>query len=172
MQTCEANRLAVGDAAKAVRDALCSLGYARSLRWVYRQCEPSTDVKRLDFYGAFWRWFLAIWHANRQGAEFLFEDFRSRVLALREQDELRESDWYKEVARCESEHSEAIQAAILNRDDAALRKELPEAIAAYRKLLAIVEARGARGFDCESGPRITQTSSCEPARSTCAARSV
>jgi hypothetical protein len=165
MRTCDANRLAVGDAAKAVCEALRSLGYARSVRWVYRQCEPPADVKRLDFYGAFLRWFTAIWHANRPGAEFLFEDFRSRVLALRERDELATADWYTEVARCESEHSEALQAAILNRDDTAIRKELAEDIAAKRKLLAMVEARGAGPFDQASGQSYTQHSSCDSARS-------
>jgi len=163
MHTFEANRVAVGDEAKAVREALRSLGYARSIRWVYRQTEAPRDVTRLDFYGAFWRWYQALFLANRAGADFLIEDLCSRDRAMRERDSLAAADWYEEIALCEGEHSEALQAAILNRDSSAIKKELAEAIAAYRKLLAMVEARGEPndGFDGGQG----SYSSCDPARS-------
>jgi hypothetical protein len=157
---------AIGTEAKGVRAALRSLGKRCSLRWIYYQCQPARDVKRLNIYELFWRFFKAIFLARPEGAAFLFEDFRSRYAALRARDELRAADWYTQVATCESEHSEAIQAAILNRDDAALRKELPEAIAAYRKLLAIVEAReGASGFDQQSGQSVAQLTPCASDRS-------
>lgn len=144
MKTYEANGVAIKGFAQAIRLELRKLGMRRcSVRLVYNQGEePRT---RLDWYGLFWRWFLALWRANQKGAEFLFEDFRARVQALRERDQLSSCDWYTEVARCESEHSEALQAAILNRDDAAIRKELAEDIAAKRKLLALVEARRGSG---------------------------
>lgn len=157
---------AIGPEAKGVREALRSLGKRCSLRWIYYQCQPARDVKRLNIYELFWRFFQAIFIARPEGAAFLFEDLRGRYAALRAREELRAADWYTQVARCESEHSEAIQAAILDRDDAALRKELPEAIAAYRQLLAIVEAReGASGFDTASGPNLLQHSSCGSTRS-------
>jgi hypothetical protein len=141
LETWQANQLAVGDAAKAVCLALSRLGKRCTLRWIYRQCQPTNETSSLDYYGSFWRWFEALWRGNRQGAEFLFEDFRSRVLALREGDDLSAADWYAEVALCEGEHSEAIRAAILNRDVSAIKKELSEDIAAKRRLLALVEAR-------------------------------
>lgn len=157
---------AIGTEAKGVRSALRSLGKHCSLRWIHYQRQPARDVKRLNIYELFWRFFQAIFLARPEGAAFLFEDFRSRYAALRARDELRAADWYAQVARCESEHSEAIQAAILDRDDAALRKELPEAIAAYRTLLAIVEAReGASGLDQQSGQSIAQLTPCASARS-------
>lgn len=150
MQTFEINRLAVGDSAKALREALRSLGKRCSLRWIYYQCEAPRDVRRLDPYGAFWRFFQALWHANRQGAEFLFEDFRARVSALRHTpSDLCRADWYEELATCETEHSEALQAAIRFRNPAAIKKEISEAIAAYRRLLTIVEARGEASLDPE-----------------------
>jgi hypothetical protein len=148
MQTFEANRVAVGDAAKAVHAALRALGYARSVRWVYRQTEAPRDVAKLDFYGAFWRWYHALWLANRQGADFLIEDLLSRARALRDFDSLTAADWYEAVADCEGEHSEAVRAAILNRDAAAIKKELSEAITAYRRLLAMVEARSEQPLKC------------------------
>jgi hypothetical protein len=143
METHQVNRLAVGDSAKALREALRSLGKRCSLRWIYYQCQPSQDVRRLDVYGAFWRFFQALWRANRTGAELLFEDFRARVQALRHSTaDLCRADWYESLAELEQEHSEALQAAIRNHDLAAIKKEIGEAIAAYRRLLAIVEVRG------------------------------
>lgn len=113
------------------------------MRWVYRQCEPSPDIKRLNFYDLFWLWFRAIWRANQPGAEILFEDFRARVQNLRLSSfDLCRSDWYAELARCEVEQSEALRAAIRNQDLPEIKKEISEAIAAYRGLLSIVEARG------------------------------
>lgn len=138
----EANRIAVAGHAKAVAEALRRLGKRCSVRWVNRQCEPSVDVVRPDYYGAFWRWFEALWLAHRPGAEFLFEDFRARVLALRARDDApAATDWFEQVAVCAREHSEALQAAIRNHDPAAIRRELAESIAAQRRLLATLEAR-------------------------------
>jgi hypothetical protein len=141
LETWQANQLAVGEHSKAICLHLRRLGKRCSLRWIYRQCQPPPDLSSLDYYGSFWRWFEALWRGNREGAEFLFEEFRSRVLALRERDELMSADWYSEVATCEGEHAEAIRAAILNRDVAAIKKEIAEDIAAKRRLLALVEAR-------------------------------
>lgn len=141
MLTHEANAIAIGDCAKAIRDALIRLGMQRcSLQTVYNQC--LARLLRLDWYGTFWRWFEALWMAHRPGAEFLFEDFRARVLALRARDDTTATtDWYAQVAVCAHEHSEALEAAILNRDAAAIRRELAESIAAQRRLLAALEAR-------------------------------
>jgi hypothetical protein len=141
MHTHQALRIAVGDNAKAVREALRRRGKRVSLRWVYYQCEPAEDVARTDVYGAFWRLFRAVWEANRDGGEFLFEDFRARVMALRERDSLVSLDWYEQVARCEEEHAQALKAAILARDSHLISKELAEDIAAKRQLLAMAEAR-------------------------------
>ncbi|HEV2704943.1 MAG TPA: hypothetical protein VGV59_03405 [Pyrinomonadaceae bacterium] len=141
MHTHEVNRAAVGDSAKAVCAALDHLGKRCSVRWVNLQCEAPVDVKRVNYYEAFLRWFEALWLARREGAEFLFEDFCARVEALRAGDRHDPTDWYEQLARCEEEHCQAIKAAILNRDMAAIRRELAEDIAAKRRLLAMHEAR-------------------------------
>jgi len=137
MLTSEANRLAVSTHAKAVRLALLRLGMRRcSERLVRYQCEENT--LRLDWYGLFWRWFRALWAAHRGGAEFLFEDFCSRVEALRREDGHSPADWYEQIAECAREHGEALQAAIQRRDPQAIRRELAESIAAERRLLAML----------------------------------
>jgi hypothetical protein len=139
MLTCEANRLAVGPHAKALRLALLRLGMSRcSERLVRYQCEERP--LRLDWYGLFWRWFRALWAAHRGGAEFLFEDFCSRVEALRREDGLA-GDWYEQIATCAREHGEALQAAIQRRDPPAIRRELSESIAAERRLLVMLAER-------------------------------
>ena len=137
MLTSEANRLAVGPHAKALRLALLRLGMRRcSERLVRYQCEERP--LRLDWYGLFWRWFRALWVAHRGGAEFLFEDFCSRVEALRREDGRPHADWYEQIATCAREHGEALQAAIQRRDHQAIRRELAESIAAERLLLSML----------------------------------
>ena len=141
MLTCEANRLAVGPCAKAVRLALLRLGMRRcSVRLVRYQCEERP--LRLDWYGLFWRWFSALWQAHRPGAEFLFEDFCSRVEALRREEGSPAGDWFEQIAECAREHGEALQAAIQRRDPQAIRRELAESIAAERRLLAMLSEEG------------------------------
>lgn len=139
METWEANRIAVGGHAKALREALRGLGKKVSLRWIYYQCSPPTDVNRPDPFGLFWRWFEALWLAHRPGAEFLFEDFCARVSALRDSEPASGArDWYEELSICAREQSEALQAAIRRHDDAAIRRELAESIAAERRLLVML----------------------------------
>lgn len=141
MLTCEANRLAVGTHAKSVRLALLRLGMRRcSVRLVRYQCEENT--LRLDWYALFWRWFSALWLAHRGGAEFLYEDFCSRVEALRREDGRPSGDWFEQIAECAREHGEALQAAIQRRDPQAIRRELAESIAAERRLLAMLSTGG------------------------------
>ena len=141
MLTCEANRLAVGTHAKSVRLALLRLGMRRcSVRLVRYQCEE--NASRLDWYALFWRWFRALWAAHRPGAEYLFEDFCSRVEALRREGDGPAGDWYEQIAECAREHGEALQAAIQRRDPLAIRRELAESIAAERRLLAMLSERG------------------------------
>ena len=136
MLTAEANRLAVGSHAKSIRLALLRLGMRRcSVRLVRYQCEDRQ--LRLDWYGLFWRWFRALWTAHRSGAEFLFEDFCSRVEALRREGD-HPGDWYEQIATCAREHGEALQAAIQRRDPQAIRRELVESIEAERRLLAML----------------------------------
>jgi hypothetical protein len=140
LPTHDANRMALGDRAKAVREALLRLGMQRcSLRLVHYQAEARP--LRLDWYGLYWRWLRALHLANPQGAEFLFEDLRSRFTALREGGDLACACWYEQLAECEREHSEAIRAAILDRDPRLIRKEIAEAISALRRQLALLDAR-------------------------------
>ncbi len=142
MLTHEANRIAIGDRAKAVRLALLRLGMRRcSERLVRYQCEERP--LRLDWYGLFWRWFTALWVAHRPGADFLYEDFTARVEALRAAEAQAHSrDWYEQIAECAREHGEALQAAIQRRDQLAIRRELAESIAAERRLLAMLSTGG------------------------------
>ena len=140
MLTTEANRLAVGTHAKAIRLALLRLGMRRcSVRLVRYQCEE--NALRPDWYALFWRWFSALWQAHRGGAEFLYEDFCSRVEALRREDGRPSCDWYEQISTCAREHGEALQAAIQRRDAQAIRRELAESIAAERRLLAMLSER-------------------------------
>jgi hypothetical protein len=142
VQPYEANLTAIGGFAKQIRLALLRLGMRRcSVRLVYRQGEAPIRGQRVDYYSAFWRWFQALWLANRAGAEFLYEDFRARVQALRERDLLQHDDWTATVARAVDEGADSIREAILDRDPQAIRKELVEDIAIKRRLLAMVEAR-------------------------------
>ena len=144
LTTHEANRLAVADRAKAVREALLRLGMQRcSLRLVHYQAEPRP--LRLDWYGLYWRWLRALRLANPAGADFLFEDLRARYSALGDGEQLSRACWYEQVAECEREHSEAIRAAILDRDPRLIRKEIAEAISALRRQLALLEVREGRG---------------------------
>ena len=146
LPTHDANRVALADRAKAVREALLSLGMRRcSLRLVHYQAEPRP--LRLDWYGLYWRWLRALHLANPSGADFLFEDLRSRFTALREGSELACACWYEQLAECEREHSEAIRAAILDRDPRLIRKEIAEAISALRRQLALLDAREGQGSE-------------------------
>ena len=146
LHTHDANRLALGDRAKAVREALLRLGMQRcSLRLVHYQAEARP--LRLDWYGLYWRWLRALHLAHPSGADFLFEDLRARFTALREGDCLSGACWYEQVAECEREHSEAIRAAILDRDPRLIRKEIAEAISALRRQLALLDAREGQGSE-------------------------
>lgn len=141
MLTHEVLKLAVGDSAKGLREALRALGKCVSLRWVYYLTEPPADVRRPNPYGSFLLLFEALWRAHRKGAEFLFEDFCARVTTLREPATPQHDtpDWYEQLAICAREQSEALQAAIRRHDDAAIRRELSESIAAERTLLALLD---------------------------------
>jgi hypothetical protein len=140
LATHQANRIAVGAHAKAIRLALLRLGMRRcSVRLVSYQC--GERPLRLDWYGLFWRWFRALWSAHRDGAEFLFEDFCSRVEGLRREEAGPAPDWYEQIATCAREHGEALQAAIQRRDPLAIRRELAESIAAERRLLSMLSER-------------------------------
>ncbi len=141
MLTHEVNRIAVGACAKAVAEALRKLGKRCSVRWVNRQCEESPDVRRTDYYGAFRRWFEAVFIANRDGAEFLFEDFCAFVQSMRDFEDLALGDWRAQIARCEGEHSDIIRAALLDGCNERLKSEIKEDIAEKRRLLAMLEAR-------------------------------
>jgi hypothetical protein len=77
----------------------------------------------------------------QDGAEFLFEDFCSRVESLRRQEAGPPADWYEQIATCAREHGEALQAAIQRRDPLAIRRELAESIAAERRLLSMLSER-------------------------------
>jgi hypothetical protein len=146
LTTHDANRLALGDRAQAVREALLSLGMRRcSLRLVHYQAEPRP--LRLDWYGLYRRWLRALHLAHPDGVDFLFEDSRSRFAALREGDRLAAACWYEQLAECEREHSEAIRAAIPDRDPRLIRKEIAEAISALRRQLALLDAREGQGSE-------------------------
>lgn len=140
MQTTRAaNRLAArGHTFKIVR-ALKSLGMRRcSESLVRRQWDEAAT--QASWYCCFWRWFEALWLAHRAGAEFLYEDFRARVEALRQASAPAPAlDWYEQLSVCAREQSEALQAAIRRHDVTAIRRELAESIAAERKLLAMLD---------------------------------
>jgi hypothetical protein len=141
--THEANRVALGDRAKAVRLALLGLGMRRcSERLVRYQCEERP--LRLDWYGLFWRWFSALWVAHHPGAEFLYEDFTARVEALQrlraEQEALaagrtaaeEERDSWRlaeidERARSLREEADSAQARLFRLYAERARAQLPEA---------------------------------------------
>jgi hypothetical protein len=141
MDSWQVNRIAVADCAKAVSEALRKLGKRCSVRWVNRQCEPPQDVARSDYYGAFRRWFEAIFIANRDGAEFLFEDFCAFVQSMRDFEDLANADLQQQFARCEGEHSDIIRAALLSGDTGQLQREIVEDIAEKQRLLAMIRAR-------------------------------
>jgi hypothetical protein len=144
MHTWQVNRIAVGGCAKAVAEALGKFGKRCTPRWVNRQCEEPADVRRTDYYGAFWRWYESIFVANREGADFLYEDFRARVQGLRDLEALATADVPTQIAKCEGEHSDIIRAAFLGGDTARLKREIAEDIAEKRLLLAMIEAREVR----------------------------
>ena len=145
MDTYEVNRIAVGGFSKCVREALKRLGMRRcSVRLVRYQCEKN-DL-RADWYSLFWRWFLALWMANREGAEFLYEDFTARVAALRDADDVSATDYDRQLARCEGEHSDIIRARINGEDVTVLIQETIEAIVEKRRLVAMLVAHKASGL--------------------------
>jgi hypothetical protein len=143
MQTWEVNRIAVGNCAKAVAEAMRKFGKRCSVRWVNRQCEESKDVRRTDYYSAFWRWYESIYVSNREGAEFLYEDFRARVQSLRDLEALASADVSTQIARCNDEHSDIVRAAIIGSDHDSFEREIVEDIASKQLLLAIIRARRA-----------------------------
>ena len=138
LTTHEANGHAARGHAPSLVRALKRLGMRRcSEHLVKRQWD---DPDRPSWYCLFWRWFEALWLAHRSGAEFLFEDFCARVAALRQAEEPAVGrDWYEQLSICAREQSEALQEAIRRHDDAAIRRELAESIAAERQLLAMLD---------------------------------
>ncbi|HEY0005929.1 MAG TPA: hypothetical protein VGB17_14200 [Pyrinomonadaceae bacterium] len=142
MQPYEANLIAIGGFAKAIRLALLKLGMRRcSLQLIHRQAEAPIPAVRLSWYCAFWRWFLALWMAHRQGAEFLFEDFCARVQALRDMDDLQSASAAELLAEADGEHGDIVRAAFLNEETDKLMREIAEDIVVKRKLLAFYAAR-------------------------------
>jgi hypothetical protein len=141
MQTWEVNRIAVGGCAKAVTEALRKFGKRCSVRWVNKQCEASKDVRRTDYYAAFWLWYESIYVSNREGAEFLYEDFRARAQSLRDLEAHASADVPTQIARCNDEHSDIVRAAITGCDPVSIEREIVEAIASKQLLLAMIRAR-------------------------------
>lgn len=135
--TYEVNARALGDHAKAVRDALKQLGMRRcSLRLVYYQ--RAARATSLDWYGLFWRWLRALWLVHPQGAELLLDDLAARVANLRRRSEgAGGGEWGAQLARCEAAHSELIKAALIN-DTRLLRQRLGEDLSERRKLAALL----------------------------------
>lgn len=142
LTTVEANALAARGHSASLARALKRLGLKRcSERSVRYQYEAG--ARRPSYYCLFWRWFQALWLVNRKGAEFLYEDFTARVEALRaaEASEAPARDWLEQVAACAREHSEAISAALLRRDERAIRSEVADEIRELRVLLALLDRR-------------------------------
>lgn len=138
LTTIQANALAArGRSAQLVR-ALKRLGLKRcSERSVRYQYEP--QALRPSWYCLFWRWVEALWVVHRPSAEFIYEDFRARFAALRAGEAAPALDWYEQLARCEREHSEAISAAILRRDERTIRAEVADEIRELRVLLTMLD---------------------------------
>lgn len=139
LTTLDANRVAARGHSAALTRALKRLGMRRcSERLVRYQYEGGAH--RPSYYCLFWRWLEALFVANRAGFDFLVEDFCARVAALRDSEAPDAApDWYEALSTCAREQSEALQAAIRRHDDAAIRRELAESIAAERKLLSMLD---------------------------------
>lgn len=145
METYEANLNAMGDFAKSVRLNLKKLGMRRcSLALIYRQCKAPVAGQRISWYCAFWRWFQALWMANRPGAEYLLEDFLARVTALRELDEFQSEEERALLAAADGEHGDIVRATFLNADVDRIMKEITEDIVIKRRLLAFYAAQQLR----------------------------
>jgi hypothetical protein len=141
----EANRVAARGHSPAIARELKRLGMQRcSESLVKRQWED--DPLRPSWYACFWRWFLALWMAHREGAEFLYEDFLARVAALRrtETNEATADDFFAQLAVCEDEHSDIIRAALKRKDYAAIRVEIADDIREKRRLLQMLDASRVR----------------------------
>jgi hypothetical protein len=138
MHAHEVLKLAVGDHAKGVREALRALGKRVSLRWVYYLTEPPADVRRLNPYGAFLLLFEALWRAHREGAELLFEHFLSFVAALRDRGGCGDGDLAADLERAEREHSDIVRARFRGDGLDRLHAEIVEDITAKRRLLVTV----------------------------------
>ena len=139
LTTIEANALAAQGHSVRLAAKLKQLGMGRcSERSVRYQYE--SGAHRPSWYCCFWRWLQALFMVNRKGFDFLVEDFLARVAALRDAEAQHgAADWYEQLSVCAREQSEALQAAIRRHDDAAIRRELSESIAAERKLLAMLD---------------------------------
>lgn len=143
MDPYQANALAVGGYAKAIRQALLKLGMRRcSVRLVYRQTEAPVKSHRLDWYTSFWRWFEALWMAHRKGAEFLYEDFCARTEALRLTEEAYAENPDDRLAECERERADLIQAALRREDPHLLIEMTKKVIVAERRYLASLIREG------------------------------
>ena len=140
LTTIEANALAARGHSAGLTRALKALGMLRcSERLVRYQYEGG--AARPSYYCLFWRWMQALFRANRKGFDFLVEDFCARVACLRAAEEPHgAADWFDQLALCAKEQSEALQAAIRRRDEAAIRRELAESIEAERKLLVMLDS--------------------------------
>lgn len=140
-----ANRLAARGHTAAVARALKRLGMRRCSESLVRR-QWDEHATQASWYCCFWRWFEALWLAHRKGAESLFEDFCARVEALRRAETPDVGrDWFEQLAICAREQSQALQAAIRRHDEAAIRRELSESIAAERMLLAMLDRQ-----ECET----------------------
>jgi hypothetical protein len=149
MDTHQANRIAIGPCAKAIRLALLNLGMRRcSLSFIYRQAEAPVRGQRLSWYCAFWRWFGALWKANRAGAEFLFEDFCGRVEALRKSGDAAtpagDGEWQASVFECLDAHTDALKEAVAESDMSRIIETAARATTCYRRLIALAHARTKR----------------------------
>jgi hypothetical protein len=136
--THEVLRIAIGDNAKAVREALRTLGKRVSLRWVYYLCQPPADVRRLNPYSSFLLLFEALWRAHPAGAEALYEDLQSRIAALRDEAMRTHDDLAEGLERAEAEHSDVVRAALRGDGLERLHAEIIEDIVCKRALLMTV----------------------------------
>ena len=144
METTDANFIAVDGRTQAVARALKRLGMRQcSARLVQYQFKPRPT--RPDWYGAFWRWFRAIWVAHRAGAEFLFEDFCAKVSALRDADlPHAQPPVTAQVEKCQYRNHRFVAAYIRGDGDDSLIREAVEGIVEMRALVRMLTARRAR----------------------------
>jgi hypothetical protein len=113
-----------------------ALGLGKNISYIYKMAE----CPEVDRYSRFIQLYLAVRAVNPAGADLYFEDFHARHFAEKYPELLKSVDWCDAIGDVAKECAEAITAAVKNRSQIEVVREVSQAIRSLELLLEIARA--------------------------------